>query len=124
MTAKSCGNCFSSKTEFGQLFSLGEVASAVGAHCRENWVDSSIEKVNTDTRSNCGGALFVALRGEKFDAHDFICEAFAKGVTAAIVSEIRSNWNPEWKLLKVSDTLTALSQLAAYRRNCLKIPVI
>ena len=41
--------------------------------------------VSTDSRSVAAGALFVALRGEVFDAHDFLSDVAARGVAAVVV---------------------------------------
>ena len=43
--------------------------------------DVSLQAVATDSRAMAPGSLFVALRGERFDAHDFVHEAAARGVT-------------------------------------------
>ena len=46
-------------------------------------------RVSTDTRSTVPGDLFVALRGDHFDGHDFVPQAFARGAAAALVSRSR-----------------------------------
>jgi UDP-N-acetylmuramoyl-tripeptide--D-alanyl-D-alanine ligase len=124
MTVRLCENHSRSGTLDGPLFSLGEVASAVGAFCKPEWSKTGIERVSTDSRANCSGALFVALRGEKFDAHDFLRQAFAKGATAAVVSRSDPDLDARWKTLLVKDTLAALAQLAAYRRSKIQVPVV
>ena len=50
--------------------------------------DRAISGVSTDTRAIGQGQLFVALRGERFDAHDFIGQAVAAGAAALLVSEL------------------------------------
>src|SRR6266699_2141 len=78
-----------------------------------------INKVSTDSRTIKPGELFVALRGENFEGHDFI-EAGAKaGATGALVD---SNWAGNvpnnFALLRATDTLQAYQTLAAnYRRS-------
>ncbi|MEY4266180.1 MAG: hypothetical protein RIS90_715, partial [Pseudomonadota bacterium] len=44
----------------------------------------AVQRVHTDTRSLQPGDLFVALRGERFDAHDFLAQARASGAVAAL----------------------------------------
>ena len=44
----------------------------------------AVQRVHTDTRSLQPGDLFVALRGERFDAHDFLAQARASGAVAAV----------------------------------------
>jgi len=79
--------------------------------------------VSTDTRNLSGGELFVALRGERFDAHRFLDQAHAAGAAAAVVEA--GTVGPEGlPLYEVSDTLTALGQLARYRRRALRALVI
>ena len=73
--------------------------------------------VSTDTRTTIPGALFVALRGERFDAHEFLAQAARAGAAAAVVDHIPPG-APEIPYYVVPDTLVALGQLArAYRRQ-------
>ena len=48
--------------------------------------------VSTDTRSVATGNLFVALRGERFDAHAFVRDAVEKGAAAVVVSDVTAAW--------------------------------
>ncbi len=71
--------------------------------------------VSTDTRSLANGDLFVALRGERFDGHQFLAAARDAGAVAAVVDSVdESVALPQ---LKVADTLVALGQLAARNRS-------
>jgi UDP-N-acetylmuramoyl-tripeptide--D-alanyl-D-alanine ligase len=71
--------------------------------------------VTTDSRTLEHGALFVALPGERFDGHDFVAEAAARGAAAVLVSRPLDVAVPQ---VIVSDTLVALSAFArAWRRN-------
>lgn len=76
--------------------------------------------VCTDTRALKAESLFVALRGERFDAHDFVAAAFESGVTVALVDrEIEVSLNAGTALIFVEDTLAGLQRLAhAWRREC------
>ncbi len=78
--------------------------------------------VSTDTRTAGPGTLFVALKGERFDAHAFLGEARAKGAAAAVV---RTGTPPVAGLpaFEVPDTLRALGALAAFHRRRFAIPV-
>jgi len=83
--------------------------------------DTVIRNISTDSRMVKKGDLFVALRGEHFDGHDFIPDAFVKGAKAVLVSkDIRVN-KP---IIKVKDTLRALGDIAAYYRSKFKIVVV
>src|SRR5437667_12116612 len=84
-----------------------------------------INKVSTDSRTIKPGELFVALRGENFEGHDFI-EAGAKaGATGALVDP---NWRGsvpnDFALLRATDTLQAYQALAANYRRSLALKVL
>ena len=78
--------------------------------------------VCTDTRTMMENCLFFCLSGEHFDGNTFAKEALDRGAKYVVID------NPAFKLndacVCVSNTLKALQQLAAYHRNCLKIPII
>jgi UDP-N-acetylmuramoyl-tripeptide--D-alanyl-D-alanine ligase len=75
-------------------------------------------RVSTDTRDLQGGELFVALRGERFDAHDFLADARGRGATAAVVRRGTPSV-PGLALFEVDDTLAALGALGRARRRAL-----
>ncbi|HEJ7007782.1 TPA: UDP-N-acetylmuramoyl-tripeptide--D-alanyl-D-alanine ligase, partial [Serratia marcescens] len=91
------------------LQTLAEVLSAelIGADCQ-------IVEVTTDTRKVTAGCLFVALKGERFDAHDFAADAVAAGAGALLVSKRLLVDVPQ---LVVQDTRLALGQLGAWVRQ-------
>ncbi|WP_253300002.1 UDP-N-acetylmuramoyl-tripeptide--D-alanyl-D-alanine ligase [Wolbachia endosymbiont of Chironomus riparius] len=76
-----------------------------------NWCSTSI---STDTRNIKQGDLFIALKGNHFDGHDFLHEAFAKGAVAAIVSKNNYYEYKNVPLFIVKDTLKALQDMASY----------
>jgi UDP-N-acetylmuramoyl-tripeptide--D-alanyl-D-alanine ligase len=81
-----------------------------------NWV---VQHISTDTRALGRGDCFIALRGPRFDGHEFISDAASRGASAAVVSNpTRAMNSPSaLALLQVQDTLTALHKLATnYRR--------
>ena len=79
-------------------------------------------RVTTDTRGLVPGDLFVALRGERFDGHDFVAGAFAAGAAAALVERDRAA-ALAGNLIAVDDPLRSLGGLAAYWRARFDIPV-
>jgi len=86
--------------------------------------DGSVEfeRVHSDTRTLRAGDLFVALRGERFDANDFLAQAKAAGACAALAERgLREAGLPG---LQVSDSLAALQTLAAAWRQRLQLPLI
>jgi UDP-N-acetylmuramoyl-tripeptide--D-alanyl-D-alanine ligase len=79
-------------------------------------------RVATDSRTLVPGDLFVALKGERFDGHDFVPGALARGAAAAIVEEARAA-EFSGPLVAVADPLAALGQLAAAWRARFSLPL-
>ncbi len=81
-----------------------------------------ISRVHTDTRSLKAGDFFVALKGDNFDAHDFLVQAKAQGAVAALAQHgLVQAGLPG---LQVRDSKTALGQLAAGWRSQFELPLI
>lgn len=72
---------------------------------------ADVARVHTDTRSLQAGDLFVALKGERFDAHDFLRQAREAGAVAAIAQ--RGLAEAGLPGVEVPDNLAALGELAA-----------
>ena len=79
-------------------------------------------RVTTDSRGLRAGDLFVALRGERFDGHDFVGAALAQGAAAAVVADERAA-GMSGALIAVDDPLVALGRLAAHWRERFAIPL-
>lgn len=83
----------------------------------------TILRVSTDTREDLSGALFVALRGERFDAHHFLDQAIEQGAAAIVVMETPSSEimtlarEKGCGVLLCADTLTYYQELAKWHRN-------
>ena len=86
--------------------------------------DAAVElhRVHSDTRSLRAGDLFVALKGERFDAHDFLAQAKASGAVAALAE--RGLTDAGMPGLQVADTQAALTALARAWRQRLQLPLI
>jgi UDP-N-acetylmuramoyl-tripeptide--D-alanyl-D-alanine ligase len=95
------------------------VASIDGARMTR---DAAFEGVSTDSRTVQPGALFVALRGETFDAHDFLDQVAAKGVAGVVAERLPQGWT--LPALVVPDTLVALGRIGNAWRRQYDIPVI
>ena len=76
----------------------------------------------TDTRAVEAGDWFLALRGERFDAHDFIDQALAAGACGVIAERVHSGWTAGH--IEVDDGLTALQDLGRYVRAEFEGPVV
>jgi UDP-N-acetylmuramoyl-tripeptide--D-alanyl-D-alanine ligase len=84
--------------------------------------DREFDGVSTDSRNVSSNNLFVALRGERFDAHDFLNDVAAKGVAAVVVERVPEGLR--LPALVVPDTRVALGEIARYWRRQFPLPVI
>lgn len=82
-----------------------------------------INSVSTDTRTLNSGSLFVAIRGEQFDGHNYIRDALAKGA-ALVLAEKGCPCGTDVPVVYVDNTVEALGKLARYHRSRFNIPVI
>ena len=101
-----------------EILKLSEIAEACGG---EYNADTEINSVCIDTRKITNGCLFICIKGERFDAHQFADEALQKGAAAVMICEdIKVNG----AYVKVQDTAKALLRLSAYYRQKFDIPVV
>ena len=91
--------------------------------CDAAQADIVINKISTYSRQVDEHSLFIALRGEHFDAHDFVADVAAKGCPLAVVDHLLQNV-PAEKQLVVKDTLEAYGKIGAYNRSQFKGTVI
>jgi UDP-N-acetylmuramoyl-tripeptide--D-alanyl-D-alanine ligase len=112
-------------------FSLTELAQALSAVIKN--VDTQADeiqaqRINTDTRTIQQGDVFLALRGDNFDGHDYLKQAHANGAVAAIVDDQyvadQTPLNSLLPLLVVTDTLLALGQASLWNRQKFTGPLI
>src|SRR5260221_8993409 len=94
------------------MLSLSDVARATGGELRGD--DLTLRGVSTDSRADLRGALFVAVRGERFDGHDFAEKAREMGAAALLVER---DVKTELPCVRVRSTLAALGALGALRRK-------
>ncbi|MDR3323578.1 MAG: Mur ligase domain-containing protein, partial [Zoogloeaceae bacterium] len=80
--------------------------------------------VATDSRADCHGQLFIALKGERFDAHDYLAQAITAGAAALLVERGHDLAPLALPVIEVEDTRLALGQLAATWRRRFDIPVL
>ena len=86
-------------------------------------VKTEIGRVTADSRQAGKGALFVAVRGERFDGHDFVGQALDKGAELALVEKLVPGV-PADRQVVVRDTLEAYGRIGAYNRSKFKGTVI
>ena len=80
---------------------------------------TTITNVSTDSRNVDENTLFIALKGEKFDGHDFIEDVIKKGCPLVVVNKENKNI-PQNSQIVVDDTLKALGKIAHYNRTLYK----
>jgi UDP-N-acetylmuramoyl-tripeptide--D-alanyl-D-alanine ligase len=108
------------------LMTLGETASVLNQPLKRGR-ELLVSRVSIDSREIHKGSLFIAIRGERFDGHEFVAEAFRSGAVAAVV-EAGKSMPPEVSekgiLFAVPDPVRALQDLAAYYRCKFLFPII
>ena len=101
---------------------LREVAAALGVPS-DAYGDADITSVTIDSREAGPGALFIAIRGDRFDGHDFVREVLDRGAVAAVCSRPVEDADPS-RVIPVADTRAAFLELAAHYRARFDIPVV
>ncbi|MEJ5359457.1 MAG: UDP-N-acetylmuramoyl-tripeptide--D-alanyl-D-alanine ligase [Desulfobacterales bacterium] len=108
----------------GTTWRLAEVLRATGGECLSGPRETAFGGVSTDTRSLRPGELFVALRGERHDGHDFVAEALRRGAAGVLVEARATEAQHAARgaggraaLIAVADTLRALGDLASFHRR-------
>ena len=107
------------------MMRLSEAARAIRAELRGE--DRAFEAVSTDTRTLGPQALFVALKGERFDGHAFLEQAARHQAAGALVQKSglgAQSAGHALPLLVVDDSRLALGQLAAHWRNRFSMPLV
>jgi UDP-N-acetylmuramoyl-tripeptide--D-alanyl-D-alanine ligase len=108
---------------------VAEVLNAELLVFDEHGVNSPVLRVHSDTRSLQKGDLFIAIKGERFDGHDYLELAAQNGAIAAlvdkqIVADKKLSENSPLTLISVADTLAALGALSAWNRSQFKHPLL
>ena len=108
------------------MMSLQDAARALAQYGARAIGMTRFDGVGTDSRALAPGQLFVALRGERFDGHDFVDVAARAGAAAALVDVRWFDANPKPLLpaLVVEDTRVALGALAAACRSRFALPLV
>lgn len=78
--------------------------------------------VSIDTRKIAPNSLFVAIKGERFDANTFAKEALEKGASYVIIDN--ATFHIDQRTILVEDSLITLQELARYHRQHLKLPIV
>lgn len=119
------------------LFTIAELREVISARVLAGdiagWMNQPIRNISLDTRSLKRGDLFLAIRGDRFDGHDFVGRALSQGAIGAVVIDSYDTTRLSFKrslkrgrpcILGVRDPLWAYQQLAAYHRSKFHVPVV
>lgn len=100
-----------------------DIAEAVGGRLIYGNADSLVSSVSCDSRTIDAGTLYIPLRGERFDGHDFICDIASQGASGYLCSDGQIAGGSAFAIM-VADTKSALLKLASYYRSLFDIPVV
>lgn len=95
------------------IWTSADAAAATGGKITKDW---TAQGISIDTRTLKEGDLFIALRGDNFDGHDFVADALKKGAAAAVVSRFPDDLDGNAPLLVVDDTMRGLQDLGRAAR--------
>src|SRR3954447_15455063 len=98
---------------------LSRIAEFAKGRVDSGAANLTVSRISTDSRTIQPGDLFVPIRGENFDGHQFVRQTAERGAVGALVDE---NWREEvpdnFALIRVADTLVAYQNIAAaYRKQ-------
>lgn len=99
--------------------SLDQIQQAVNGKILSQF-EQSFKSVGTDSRKDLTGQLFIALKGDAFDAHEFLLQAQKKGAAALLISHLPDSQKEILKhttVIQVDDTLKALQNLGHWVRK-------
>jgi len=101
------------------FWTLDRIASALEEHAVGSLPrgPAPVSGITTDTRKIGKGNVFVALKGERFDGHDYLRDAVRDGASAVVVSRVPKLNSLGVPVYEVRDTLVALGALARYWRR-------
>lgn len=104
----------------------GEIAGAIRGVITSGSPEAAFNNLTTDSREVGKGEIFWALKGEKFDGHDFIEQAIQKGVSGVVIQEgrsVRISSESGLIVISVKNTLWALGELAGWWRHQYSVPI-
>ena len=118
------------------MFKLNELLIATGGKLRKFGLTESVKGISVDSRTIRPREVFIAIKGNDFDGHNFIGEAIKKGANCIIYSEKREarpsttlgtrslKFKKNVAYIEVIDTTKALGDIARYHRQKFNIPII
>jgi len=102
-----------------------QIAKWAGGQLLQGTPAETVAALSTDTRALKGGELFVALKGDKYDAHEFLGEALKAPIAGMLLHDLPLETEAfRGAIVRVRDTLTGLQSLARHYRRYLGIPIV
>lgn len=107
------------------LSQIREITEATFLNIENSLLNEEINEINTDTRNLQSKDVFLALKGDNFDGHNFLKQAINKGAIATITNKKNSvKFAENIPQLQVENTLEAYQKIANWWRNQYSIPII
>ena len=106
------------------MFTINEIIEATKGTLVQGPGRGRVASVCIDSRIAKKGELFIAIKGDVFDGHDFIDGVVARGVRVLVVHKPVKVKEPQVSVILVKDTVRALGDIARFHRMRFKIPVI
>lgn len=111
-----------------EVWTIDWIARSTDVQIVGGGLHDQFEAIETDSRSLSSSSVFVALKGERFDGHDYVGAAFESGAVAALVARDAYSRNPDWKdlgtVICCEDPLRAYGDVAATWRRERALPVV
>ena len=106
------------------MFTISEIIEATKGKLVQGPARGRVRSVSIDSRTIKKGELFIAVKGDIFDGHDFIDDVIARGVRVIVVHKSVSIRDPKISVIRSKDTIRALGDIARFHRLRFKTPVI
>ncbi|MDP2939393.1 MAG: UDP-N-acetylmuramoyl-tripeptide--D-alanyl-D-alanine ligase [Candidatus Omnitrophota bacterium] len=107
------------------MFKVGEILKATGEKLIQGNKDCHFLGISIDSRTIRPGELFLAIKGNNFDGHNFINEAIRKSARGIVISRNKSfSAAKNLVIIRVKDTTKALGDIARYNRERFNIPLV
>ena len=106
------------------MFTLNNILDAVGGQLVQGSEKTVVKSVGIDSRTVRKDEIFIAIKGDIFDGHDFITEVVARGVRVIVLHKLVAIKNPNVSVIQVKDTTQALGHLARFHRLRSKVSVV
>jgi len=106
------------------MFTISEILQATKGTLVQGPACARVRSVCIDSRTIKKGELFIAVKGDVFDGHDFIDDVIARGVRVVMVHKPIAVSNSKVSVIRIKDTTRALGDIARFHRLRFKTPVV